>query len=162
MLTRLSSTEFERQLIAARPLLLRHAGARAGGLRYGKLWREDVVQQTMLMAFEHRHEFRGEVLLPWLITIMHNCMNSMFRKHKRYVECDIYSEAVSESDVAFNRYFLNQTLCAIRKMPQPKREAMHCLIAGMEQQQSANHSGVPVGTIKSRQYRARKDLEALL
>jgi RNA polymerase sigma-70 factor (ECF subfamily) len=139
---------------------------------------EDVLQETLLKAYQHLQSFRGTCSFPtWLVAIGTNTSLMLLRKRKtlRKKVCDVFAEdgetVVREwRDQALNPeqcYMMHQTrkklTHAINRLPPQLRSVVElyykkelCL------KDAANVMGVSESTTKSRAMRARVKLRRSL
>ena len=136
---------------------------------------EDLVQDAMLKAYRAWDDFQlGTNCRAWLMTILRNTFINQFRSRQRRpspVEFDeigdrsVFSE-VSGDDPAgefFERIIDDEVIAAIDALPDEFRVAVVLSdLEGLSYQEIAEIMGIPVGTVKSRLFRARKRLQARL
>ena len=135
---------------------------------------EDLVQETMLKAYRAWAQFKtGSNAKAWLLTILRNTFYSEYRRDRhpaaplsldveRFTLHDKVGEADPE-DAFFSRIVDAEVLRAIDALPDPYRETL--LLSDMEgltYQEIATVTAVPIGTVKSRLFRARKALQVQL
>jgi RNA polymerase sigma-70 factor, ECF subfamily len=127
---------------------------------------DDLVQETLLRALSKIDLFEpGTNLIAWLFTILHNQFRSDCRKRVREVEdCDgrfadsLISPSEQDGHIGFE-----ELRHALDKLPADQREAVVLVGGGgMSYGETAEICGCAVGTIKSRVFRAREKLAALL
>lgn len=136
---------------------------------------EDLTQETMLKAFRAWHQFRpGTNVRAWLLTILRNTFINEYRKARRTApEVDVHAvepftvfEDVQETDPEgrfFDQIVDDEILKAIDKLPEEFREALVLSdLEGLSYAEIAEVAGVPVGTVKSRIFRARQALQRQL
>lgn len=136
---------------------------------------EDLVQETMLKAFRSWHQYRpGTNVRAWLLTILrHTFINEYRRKRKVVSEIDVSEvEAwtvfpeVQETDPEgrfFDQIVDAEVLNAIDALPDEFRETVTLSdVEGMTYAEIAAITEVPVGTVKSRLFRARQALQRQL
>ena len=134
---------------------------------------EDAVQDALLAAYQHFHQFRGDSRLStWLTTIVINCARMHFRKHSRYVHVSLDSRVGEEQDVP-----LSDTLVDHRPNPEDEchkawakarlvesaaklspilRRTFHLrYVDQLSVSETARVLGVPIGTVKAQTARAR-------
>jgi len=127
---------------------------------------EDLVQDTLVRAYERRGSFRsGGNLRGWLLSILHNTFIDGRRRHmaeaRRLEQAVAVAETAAppaqESEVRFQ-----QVQAAFLRLPDEQRAALHLVaIEGMSYQEAADALKVPVGTLMSRLGRARATLRGL-
>lgn len=136
---------------------------------------EDLVQDTMLKAHRAWDRYRaGTNARGWLLTILRNTFINDYRRRKREpIAMDLEAaephavyDAARESDPEgefFSRIVDAKVLEAIDALPTEFREVL--VLSDMESMtyaEIAETLGIPVGTVKSRLFRARRQLQAQL
>jgi RNA polymerase sigma-70 factor (ECF subfamily) len=124
---------------------------------------EDLVQDTLVRAYERRGSFRvGNNLRAWLLSILHNTFIDERRKAEglrleRLAEiATLTVPADQESRVRFQ-----QIRQAFLSLPDEQRAALHLVaVEGLSYQEAATALGIPTGTLMSRLGRARAALRA--
>jgi len=127
---------------------------------------EDVVQDAMLRALSYFASFRGEDARPWLLQIVRNvAYNAMNQRKTRAEHSD--DEAVldlpdpaDDPEAALGKVQdLKQLDRALAALTPELRE---CLVLkeleGFSYKEIAQVTGVPIGTVMSRLWRARQSL----
>ena len=124
---------------------------------------EDLVQDTLVRAYERRGSFRAEGnLRGWLLSILHNTFIDHRRRH--VAEFRRLEQAASLVETAAppeqeSRVRLQQVQSAFMSLPDEQRAALHLVaIEGLSYQEAANALKIPVGTLMSRLGRARATL----
>ena len=136
---------------------------------------DDLVQDTMLKAYRAWHQFKkGTNAKAWLVTILRNSFINEYRKARnRATNVDISEmeghsvfEDIQDKDpegTFFKHIVDDEVLRAIDSLPDDFRETLILSdVEALTYQEIANVTGVPVGTVKSRLFRARKALQKLL
>jgi RNA polymerase sigma-70 factor (ECF subfamily) len=136
---------------------------------------EDLVQETMLRAYRSWHQYtRGTNARAWLLTILRHTFINQYRKAKRgAVEVDIHQiepytvfHDVQETDpegAFFDTIVDDEVLRAIDTLPDEFRETLILSdVEGLAYAEIAAITEVPVGTVKSRLFRARQALQRQL
>ena len=127
---------------------------------------EDLVQETMLRAISHAHQFQpGTNLKAWLTTILRNSYFNEKRSQRRLAEYS--SITAGQASVARgqqeHRLQMRDLERAIIKLPAAQREALALVGAnGYSYEEAAKMTGCAVGTVKSRVSRARFELQSML
>jgi RNA polymerase sigma-70 factor (ECF subfamily) len=124
---------------------------------------EDLVQDTLVRAYERRGSFRsGGNLRGWLLSILHNSFVDGRRRHmaeaRRLDQAAAFvdTEAPPEQE---SRVRLQQVHAAFMSLPDEQRAALHLVaIEGLRYQEAADVLKIPVGTLMSRLGRARATL----
>jgi RNA polymerase sigma-70 factor, ECF subfamily len=120
---------------------------------------DDLVQETLTKAWEHRGKFKeGTNLRAWLFTILRNTYYSELRSRRREVaDSDGYHSAQLASPPAQLHYLELQSVAyAFEGLTASQREALFLVgVSGLSYDEAARIGGCAVGTIKSRVFRAR-------
>lgn len=163
---------FEREALPHLDALYRFALSLTGG---DAPRAEDVVQDVLLQAWRSWHTFEpGTNCRAWLMAILRNAIINDYRSERKRagdVEFDHLSarlvfERVRHTDPEgrfFHRILDREVIRAIGTLPIHYREAL--ILADLEEMSYAEVSElleVPVGTVKSRLFRARRLLQAEL
>ena len=136
---------------------------------------EDLVQETLLRAWRGWGGFTpGSNVRAWLLTILRNTFISRWRSRKRegttvpLDDADPHAihRAVGGQDPAgefFERTVDSHVMAAVDALPEEFREALVLSdLEGLPYAEVAEVLGVPVGTVKSRLFRARRILQTKL
>lgn len=128
---------------------------------------EDLLQETMLKALRYRKNFaEGTNIKGWLYTIMRNIFINNYKRKK-------FQNTITDS--TDNQYYLNQNTkyaadsvtghiteqdihVAIDKLGDAFRVPFTMFIDGYHYDEIADHLTIPMGTVKSRIFHARKKL----
>jgi RNA polymerase sigma-70 factor (ECF subfamily) len=136
---------------------------------------EDLVQETMLRAFRAWHQFRpGSNARAWLATILRNAHVNELRRMRRRVtgleDAQLERLATSENEAQmdpegtyFEQLVDDEVLAAINALPEEFRETL--VLSDVEDLPYADVAaivGAPIGTVKSRIFRARRMLQRRL
>lgn len=136
---------------------------------------QDLVQETMLRAYRAWDSFElGSNCRSWLMTILRNTFINEYRKRKsRPVSVDydevaerpVFMEAQSKDPEGrfFSRIIDTEVIAAIEGLPTDFRIPLVLAdVEGLGYQDIADLLDVPVGTVKSRLFRARRRLQRRL
>jgi RNA polymerase sigma-70 factor (ECF subfamily) len=142
---------------------------------------DDLTQETFLRAYRHWSTFeRGTSARSWLFTIARNAfLRSRERQTRRpetlETDLDVAVEALGAAeayrDIAaadperqfFDSFIDDEIKLAVEALPEEFREAVVLSdIEGLNYAEIAEVLGVPLGTVKSRLYRGRRQLERKL
>jgi RNA polymerase sigma-70 factor (ECF subfamily) len=136
---------------------------------------EDLVQETMLKAFRSWHQYKpGTNVRAWLLTILrHSFINEYRKARRRSTEVDVHRvegftvfRDVQDSDPEgqfFDRLVDDEVMQAIDRLPDEFRETLVLSdVEGLSYVEIAEVTEVPVGTVKSRLFRARQALQRQL
>lgn len=126
---------------------------------------EDLVQETMLKAWQARQSFSpGTNIQAWLFTILRNIHLSALRRRRWEGNWTEELEAsLGHGERQSNSIELQQVLALIRCLPGDQRIALELVtIEQLSYEDAAGQIGVTLGTIKSRVARARAALLGLI
>ena len=126
---------------------------------------EEAVQHALLQAWRAAATFDPDrQLAPWLVTITKRAAIDVHRRERRHV-----ADALQDHDSvhieraydgAWEVYRVRQ---ALNELPPAEREVLALThFSGMTHEDAAAHLGIPLGTVKSRSYRAYRKLSSLL
>lgn len=157
----ISEIEFNKQLLELRPQLRTFASM----LSFSEEDAEDLTQETIIRAILHKDKFiEDNSIRAWLFTIMKNIFINIYRRDKNYRE--LIQRAIDEGDLRFwNQYVVNNTesdLFAselweeIHKLDDKFSIPFVFFIKGYKYKEIADIIQVPIGTVKSRIFYARK------
>ncbi|WP_331313147.1 sigma-70 family RNA polymerase sigma factor [Methylobacterium mesophilicum] len=149
---------FKDDLIALVPRLRRYALS----LTFDGVEADDLVQFTLLKAWEHRQRFQpGTSLAAWLFTILRNGFINGRRKRRLEVPDPdgVHATARSEPAAQEHSMGLKEVQAAIDRLEPAYREALILVaVDGLPYEAAASVIGCPAGTVKSRVSRARDRL----
>lgn len=126
---------------------------------------EEAVQQTFLQAWRAAGRFDPDRdPAPWLYAIARRVTVDLYRRERRHE-----SAGSSETEVAVLSQSFEGTWetwevrSALDRVPAEEREILHAThYLGFTHEETAERLGIPVGTVKSRSYRAHRRLAGLL
>lgn len=133
---------------------------------------EDLVQETLLKAFRAWGSYRqGTNARAWLLTILRNTFINEYRRSKREpiatdleaIEPYAIYKAVEQADpegAFFDQIVDARVLEAIDRLPTDFREVLALSdMEGLSYAEIAESLEIPIGTVKSRLFRARRQLQ---
>src|ERR1700745_3001284 len=141
---------------------------------------EDAVQDALLAAFTHLHQFRGQAQIStWLTTIVLNCARLQLRRRRRHVQVSLaastgelqpvsVSEALADHrpnpEDEYRESELGTRLTHLRHQLSPTLRRTFLLrdVDGLSIRETARILAVPTGTVKAQSARARKRLKELM
>jgi len=141
---------------------------------------EDAVQDALLAAHTHLHQFRGQAQIStWLTTIVLNCARLQVRRRARQVHVSLdestgglqpllMSERIADhrpnAEDEYRESELSTCLTHLHRQLSPTLRRTFLLrdIDGLSIRETARILGVPSGTVKARLARARKRLKELM
>jgi RNA polymerase sigma-70 factor (ECF subfamily) len=126
---------------------------------------DDLVQDALERAWRHISSWRGPDIRPWLFSILHNVyVNSRRRLRTQPVLVPLSPQmAAAVEAAADDRLNCRDVLAGLRALPDEQRQVV--LLIGLEEftyQEAAEILSIPVGTVMSRLFRARKTLREAL
>jgi RNA polymerase sigma-70 factor (ECF subfamily) len=167
------NADFETEALAFLPNVARYARLLAGD----RADADDLTQETFLRAFQAWSTFRpGTDCRKWLFTICRNVFLRNRQRSKRFVSDgdaenelramrDLYSQALAQGlNDLFDRMDVGPAFeRALRELLPEYREAVILIdVEDYSYAEAANVVGVPIGTIRSRLFRARRRLQQSL
>jgi len=136
---------------------------------------DDLVQETMLKAYRSWHQYQpGTNAKGWLLTILRHAFINEYRRKARHpettnldaIEPFAVFDDVQEDDPQgkfFDQIVDDEVLRAIDELPEQFREAVVLSdVEGLSYEEVARVLEVPIGTVKSRLFRARRLLQGKL
>ncbi|MCO5176305.1 MAG: sigma-70 family RNA polymerase sigma factor [Thermomicrobiales bacterium] len=143
---------------------------------------EDLVQETYLRAFRSLHQFaEGTNLRAWLFRIMTNTYINEYRKRQRrpskaslddLEEFYLYDHLIDSGvqpgverpeDIVLSQLSVDSVVSAIEDLPEEFRQVVLLAdVEGFSYRDIASIVDIPIGTVMSRLYRARRRLQRTL
>ena len=141
---------------------------------------EDAVQDALLAAYTHLHQFRGQAQIStWLTTIVLNCARLQLRRRLRHIqvsldECTADQQPVSVSERLADHRPNPEDECTESELsarlthlhsqlsPTLRRTFQLRDVDGLSIRETAQILGVPTGTVKAQSARARQKLKELM
>ena len=154
---------FQQQIIDLIPRLRRFAVTLAGNLADADDLLQTTVEKALLRQDSYRTEFKLE---SWLFKIMQNHFIDLKRKDARRggaVLIDERHDIIGEDGVETQeeRNAAQKIMAVIANLPEQQRLVVACvLVDGQTYEEAATLLDIPVGTIMSRLFRARKTLQS--
>jgi RNA polymerase sigma-70 factor (ECF subfamily) len=133
---------------------------------------EDLVQETYLRAFRFSHRFQpGTHLRAWLFQILRNTFLTFYRLRERESavaedgvpdwEVPMFHDAPDDTEFALEAH--TDLERAMRRLPEEFRTVLLLAeVEGLPLEEVARVMRCPVGTVKSRIFRAKERLRGLL
>lgn len=165
--------EFERSVEECLPRLQSYLSRKCGNSP--RIHPDDVVQDTLLKAFEKLGQFRGEKgnsFYAWLFKIAENTFKAEIRRPIHRTDFISCSESLLQSAIALLPFYGNQSpvdqvivqnefqICVVgfQSLPKNHKAALILDAQGYRRHEAAKILGVPLGTVCSWTHRARKSL----
>lgn len=132
---------------------------------------QDLLQETLLKAISNRHRFAEKTnLKAWLYTIMKNIFINNYRravKTNTIVDNtkDLYFLNIpqqSNSHAPESRYSEREILKKIESLQEEYRIPFNMYFDGYKYKEIADYLDLPIGTVKSRIFLARRQLMTML
>lgn len=122
----------------------------------------DLLHDTVIRALEQEHHYQqGSNLFSWMSKIMFNLFVIRYRRAKKFetqYDPEPYIAAAQIAPSQETTCDFNTTLSRIGKLPEHQRNALIGHVQGEAYNEIATRLGIPVGTVRSRIHRARKNL----
>ncbi len=124
----------------------------------------DLAQETILRAFLNHEKFRTNTNLKgWLKIMMRNIfINGVRKKSNQMIHCDSdsYRMQVGESDefTPIDQMMEGQIITEIQALNDDLRKPFEFHLEGYKYKEIAEQLEIPIGTVKSRVFQARKKL----
>lgn len=125
---------------------------------------EDLLQETFYKALTYRNSFKSQTnLKAWLYTIMRNTFINDYRRKVRFrhIQEQKYESGRNEnlkSETPLSTIGEKDILEKINALPDDYKMAFTLYINGFKYKEIAEELDIPIGTIKSRIFSARKIL----
>ncbi len=132
---------------------------------------QDLVQDTTLKVLDNEEKYVDNVNFKgWVFTIMRNIFINNYRRKVRSstivdVTEDLYHLNISQESglsTPEGSYASKEIACVIEQFSSEYREPFTMYIAGYKYSEIAEQMNLPLGTVKSRIFFARKRLQTLL
>jgi len=127
---------------------------------------DDLAQATMLRAIERAHQFTGDRLQGWLMTICRSIwLNELRRAQIRRTGALDSAEALAIEDVKPGpeaNIFAAEVFTKVMALPEAQRSTVELVyVQGFKYSEAARILDVPIGTVMSRLAAARATLAPL-
>jgi RNA polymerase sigma-70 factor (ECF subfamily) len=131
----------------------------------------DLIQETVYRAITNHEKFNdGTNLKAWLFTIMRNIFINNYRRNaKRNTIIDttdnlyfLNSGSTVTKNQAVNDFVMSDLMRAVNSLSDEFRVPFTMHYEGYKYHEIAEHLKLPLGTVKSRIFFARKELKAFL
>lgn len=125
---------------------------------------EEAVQQTFLQAWRASSKFDADKdPAPWLYAIARRVAIDLYRREKRHDYDSDVPEVAVLPDSLEGAWEAWEVRTALDRIPSDERELLRAThFLGLTHSQVAEQMGVPIGTVKSRLYRAHRRMAGLL
>ena len=126
---------------------------------------QNLVQDTFIKALRNKDKLKVDTLYGWLVTVMHHLYVNDITRSGKQINIDpedlvrkaaamgFYEDRTPETDL-----FFREMLHSIAELPELIRSSFELFVQGYKYEEIAERISVPVGTVKSRIFTARKIL----
>ena len=116
---------------------------------------DDVIQETYISALKHFSDLRDQSMFkPWLLAIAKNKCAMWYRK--RSCSETLPLEAAADTPAYGSSPASDTVRAVLGEMPENYARLLRMTMDGFSQKQIAEAEHIPLGTVKSRIYRAKK------
>jgi RNA polymerase sigma-70 factor, ECF subfamily len=129
---------------------------------------DDVVQETMVKAWRALPDFDGGIPRAWLMKVAHNTAISLLRTrrdqlHESSEFDDVVGQGVGPATTTVDRAALDQMWVALAALDETSRSLIVMReLSGMSYEEIADALDLPLATVKTRLFRARKALQSTM
>lgn len=128
---------------------------------------EDLVQAAVFKAFRKWHQFDGRYMRSWLVRILRNERLALLRVFKPEFDQDGLTEDTLVEDTFWSsvetKLEADRIIQEMDKLSEPYRLAIQlCDVEQMTYEEAAEALDIPIGTVRSRLFRARVELRRRL
>lgn len=132
---------------------------------------KDLIQETAMRAYSNRDKFKpGTNFKGWVTTIMRNTFINNYRREKKRKTVneplDTFLFAIENtqtvSNGAYSRLTMQELNGLFDEIGENYRVPFLMFFKGYHYDEIAEHMDIPMGTVKSRIFFARKKLKALI
>jgi len=122
---------------------------------------EEAAQQTFVKAWQAANRIDPDRDIgPWLYTIARRVAIDVYRRERRHAAVELEDREIAvlppSLEGAWEEWQVRQ---AVEQLPPDERDILkHMYFLGYTQEETAQRLEVPVGTVKSRSYRAHRKL----
>lgn len=156
----MTQTDYQSQILAQRDFIQNFALRITRNPESAK----DLAQDTILRAFLNYEKFRTNTNLKgWLSVIMRNIfINNVRKKSNQLIHSDSDNFRVRQGEAdrftPINQFMEGQILSEIGKLNPELKRPFEMHVEGFKYKEIADELAIPIGTVKSRVFQARKKL----
>ena len=128
---------------------------------------KDLVQETVYKALKNKDKFRiGTNFKAWIMTLMRNTFINNYRKKKRSQtdlapsDSYVFTGAATDNNEGESNLANQELMQILNSIDEKLRKPFWMYYIGMSYQEIADELDTPLGTIKSRIFFARKELQS--
>ncbi len=153
----------QQQLVSLQDKLLRFAMT----LTENREEAQDLFQETALKALDNEDKFSVDTnFKAWVFTLMRNIFINNYRRMVRNQKLFIVDDEFYKLNVPVNSGYISpegsmtfkEIMDSMNSLDAEIREPFSLLVAGYKYQEIADNLNIPIGTVKSRIFLARKHL----
>jgi RNA polymerase sigma-70 factor, ECF subfamily len=131
---------------------------------------EDIGQEVFLSVYKSMRDFdisMGTPFSAWLfITARNRCISELRKKHQTSVSIEDTMEIAirdkSPEQAIIDKEHLDAIKSSLKQLPEPYRSAILHSLRGLSLKEIARREVISLGTAKSRIFRAREKMKAML
>lgn len=129
---------------------------------------DDVVQETMVKAWRALPEFDGDIPRAWLMRVAHNTAISLLRTRRDHLRDasdfdHVVERAGGPATTTVDRAALDQLWEVLAGLDETSRALVVMReLSGMSYDEIADALDLPMATVKTRLFRARRALQAAM
>ncbi len=128
---------------------------------------KDLVQETFAKAYKNKDRFReGTNFKAWMTTIMRNAYINQYRKRKTRNRVEVplekvryFAENKASDNEPYGSILYKELKNIINELPKDQKQPFMLHFRGFQYKEISSQLNVPIGTIKSRIFFARKKLQ---
>jgi RNA polymerase sigma-70 factor (ECF subfamily) len=125
--------------------------------KYNHADADDLVQKTLLKAFEKEYLYKGGNLTGWVVTIMKNLFIDDIRKLKDKIFVDIDDEVMISNNN--DKYLdVSDTNSALKRLGKKCQDILLLVAEEYKYAEISERLSIPIGTVMSGLTRCRKQL----
>jgi RNA polymerase sigma factor (sigma-70 family) len=158
----METNKFEQKLADLRPTLLQFTRK----FTTNRDDSMDLLQDTILKALSRKTKFREEVNLKgWLYILMRNMFINQYRKNKNSISRHVDDSHLNwtEDIHTFNRpdgaAHLKEMWSVVNSIKEEFGKPFKMYVSGYKYQEIAKELNIPIGTVKSRIFMARTEIQ---
>jgi RNA polymerase sigma-70 factor (ECF subfamily) len=131
---------------------------------------EDLLQDTLIKAFEHLESYHGEKVRPWLFKVAHNIYVDWYRREKRQIPTDPdllaglrRTVAAEPEEALLQREKIESWLAALQLLSEKSRQVLILRdYHGFSYQEIADILDLSLANVKVTLYRARTTIREVM
>jgi RNA polymerase sigma-70 factor (ECF subfamily) len=166
-------SEIVRRFVAGEPHAVRELYRRYARPMFAVAYRslhdrglaEEAVQQAFLQAWRAAHKLDPDRdVAPWLFTIVRRVAIDLYRRERRHRNQEPLESEIAELPPGFEHAWTAwEVRRGLEALPDEERNVLYAThFMGLTHEDAAEQLRIPVGTVKSRSFRAYRRLAGLL